>query len=97
MITEREAKEEILHLLQLNLPKVDVSRVDVRESADSDGLPSLDVDVVFRLFGLHEITAQANTIVDEFRTWLVGKRDDRFPYFSFTTEQDEKEISDSAA
>ncbi len=93
MIDAAETETEVRQLLKAKLPKASVARVDVREGADSEGEASLNVEVVFSFPPAKDEMRQANNVIDEFRTWLTQKGDDRFPYFSFLTEQDKKELS----
>jgi hypothetical protein len=91
-----QTKAEVERLLREKFPKSAISRVDVEEISDSDGEPSLGVWVVFRTRPAKaEMRYQKNSLIDELRTWLSKKGDDRFPYFSFITERDEKALLQS--
>jgi len=94
MISVEEAQKEVRELLKARFPKARVSRVDVEESSDSDGEPSIKVKVVFRARPAREyLRYERSRLVDAFRTWLASKSDDRFPYFTLVSEQDEKELA----
>jgi len=88
-----ETKAEVGQLLKQKLPKAEVARIDVREQPDAEGQPSFYIYVVFRSSPSRDELRQTNTLVDQLRTWLGQKGDERFPYFSFITEKDEKELS----
>jgi hypothetical protein len=79
-------------LLASGFPKSGRARIDVRETLDSGGDPSLKIRIVFTdKPAADEMRDQRIRVVDELRTWLAKNSDDRFPYISFTTEQDEKD------
>jgi hypothetical protein len=94
MIGAAEIKSEVKKLLKAKFPKTIVSRVDVEEASDADGQPSMNVLIVFKTRPpKHDMRYGKRGLVDELRTWLSKQADDRFPYFSFLTEKDEKELS----
>jgi hypothetical protein len=93
MTSIEDTQTEVTQLLKAKLPKADVARVDVTDTIDSDGEPSLNIWIVFKARPPKSDMRQAKAIVDELRTWLANHGDERFPYFSFVTEQDEKELS----
>ena len=94
MVAVAKAKDELVRLLKARFPKSKLSRVDVTEGSDSDGQPSIDVKIVFRHSpAKDEMRYERHRLVDDLRTWLTKEGDDRFPYFSFLTEKDERELS----
>ncbi len=83
-----------MRLLETRFRKSRLSHIEVVEGADSDGQPSIDVRIVFRNGpAKDEMRYERHRLVDDLRTWLAMEGDDRFPYFSFLTEKDEKELS----
>ena len=93
MIGPREAEKEVELLVRENLPKAAVASVRVEGSSDSAGEPSLNVWVIFQAKPTKKQLQNTDVLVDAFRTWRSEKGDDRFPYFSFLTVKDEKELS----
>jgi hypothetical protein len=94
MTNADDVKSEVTGLLKENFPKAAVSRVDVEEAFDSEGEPSFNVRVVFRSRPpKHDMRYARTSVIDKTRTWLSKHGDERFPYFSFVTDQDEKELS----
>lgn len=94
MVSVETAKAEVAKLLKARFPKSAISRVDISETVDSDGQPSLKVLVVFlRNPAKAEMRYERSRLIDDLRTWLSRSGDERFPYFSFLTEKDERELS----
>jgi hypothetical protein len=93
MVGVKETEQEIKLLVRKNLPSAKVARIGVEDSSDSEGQPSLSIRVIFRTKPPKKELQKTDTLVDAFRTWLSEKGDDRFPYFSFLTLKDEKELS----
>lgn len=93
MVNVEEVTDEVNHLLKAKFPKAKVSRVNVEESSDADGDPSMNIQVVFKLRPSKPDMRYGSTgLIDEMRSWLSRKGDYRFPYFSFISEQEEKEL-----
>jgi len=93
MVTVEQAKSEVVSLLKMRFPKSVPSRIDVAARTDSDGEPSIEITVIFRGNPAKEEMRYARPrLIDDLRTWLAKNHDDRFPYFSFLTEKDEKEL-----
>jgi hypothetical protein len=93
MITIEDSATEVRELLTKEMPKAKVARIDVNSRSDSDGEPSLYVRIVFKTKPVKPDLKKTHLIIDEFRTWLTNNGDSRFPYFSFLTIEDEKEMS----
>ncbi len=92
MITIEDSTTEVRELLTKEMPKAKVARIDVKSQSDSDGEPSLYVRIVFTTKPVKPDLKKTHLIIDEFRTWLTKNGDSRFPYFSFLTVKDEKEM-----
>jgi len=93
MVTIEQAKSEVASLLKTRFPKSAPARIDVAAATDSDGEPSIGITVVFRGNPAKEEMRYARPrLIDDLRTWLTKNDDNRFPYFSFLTEKDEKEL-----
>lgn len=93
MSANEDFENEVKHLLDRNYPELDVARVDVRDIIDSAGEPSLDVIVILRRRPAKRDIERNWQVMDQFRTWLAGRNDDRFPYFRFLTEQEERDLA----
>jgi hypothetical protein len=93
MVAPDETKSEVISLLKAKFPKSGTSRVDVADGTDWQGEPSIDIRIVFRRNpSKDEMRYARPRLIDELRTWLSKRGDERFPYFSFLTEKDEKEL-----
>jgi hypothetical protein len=81
----------VRNLVSRNMPSVKVVKVTYEEAFDSEGDESIFIRVL-----MHKRPPKAYSkyaeVVDQLRTWLAGKGDNRFPYVEFVSEQDEKEL-----
>lgn len=93
MVEMKAAEKEVMRLVKDLFTGAELERVRIDEGLDSGGDPSLFVRVVFETWPDQKESRKSAAVVDKFRTWLATKGDDRFPYFSFLTIADEKELS----
>jgi len=98
MVNAQQARTQVAELLKVRFPTSPVSRVDVQESVDSHGQPSLDVWVVFRSRPAREEMRYAKPrVIDELRSWLSKNADERFPYVTFVSEREDRELQHSVS
>ena len=90
---DRDFKDQVEHLLARNTPELDVARVRVKEIVDSSGDPSLDVRVILRRRPERRDVQRTWAVSDQFRTWLAEHGDERFPYFEYLTEEEERDLA----
>jgi hypothetical protein len=96
MPPESEMKAKAAKFIEQIMPSADVVRVSAQPVADSHGEKSLSIRVVVRERPASEESARLVAVVDKFRTWLVSRNDDRFPYFRLLSEREEQEIGQEA-
>jgi hypothetical protein len=84
---------QIEELLSSNYPDLRVATVRIREITDSIGDPSLDITVLLQERPERIDQEKTWRAMDQFRTWLANRDDDRFPYYRFLTEDEERELS----
>jgi len=92
MTRGEDIKAEVGTIVRRNMPSVDVVRIDPKPVTDSDGEPSLRITVVVRQHPPRDESRKLSDVVDQFRTWLAKRDDDRFPYFRLISEQEEREL-----
>ena len=97
MVAIDELKVELGRIIQANIPTIKLIRIEATEGSDSDGQQSLWIKAIIRTRPLEprEMAQKSNAVVDQLRTWMTKYGDERFPYFDFLTEQDEKEIREA--
>ncbi|HEX3664656.1 MAG TPA: hypothetical protein VHU23_05435 [Rhizomicrobium sp.] len=96
MVSDTEMNAKVAEIVEKTMPSAEVVHVDTRPMTDSDGEKSLSVTVVVRERPASEETALLVDVVDKFRTWLVTRNDDRFPYFRLRSENEEREIREAS-
>lgn len=87
-----EMAAQVTAIVQKKMPSAKVNRVVARPFIDSDSQNSLSVTVFVHDRPPDDETGKLVEVVDEFRTWLVGRGDERFPYFRLLSEADEREL-----
>jgi hypothetical protein len=87
-----EMASEVTAIVQRKMPSAKVNRVTAKPFIDSDSENSLSITVFVLDRPPDEETGKLVEVVDEFRTWLVGRSDERFPYFRLLSEADEREL-----
>lgn len=87
-----EMATEVTAIVQKKMPSARVNRVVAKPIIDSDSENSLSITVVVHDRPPEREAGKMVEVVDEFRTWLVGRSDERFPYFRLLSEADEREL-----
>jgi hypothetical protein len=91
MTDVEQLRRETRSIVERVSPSIDVLRIDAEEMVDSAGDISLQVTVLVKQRPSHTARFVSN-VVDQLRSWLVSKRDDRFPYVNLITESEEREL-----
>lgn len=92
-LNEPEFRDELKRLLSRNVPEFDVSRIDVREMVDTAGEDGIAVKVILRTRPAQWDAFRTWRVTDQFRSWLAHRDDERFPYFTYLTEEEERELA----
>jgi len=93
MTSEKDIRTAVESILHRTLPSLRVVRIEASEIIDTSGDESLDVKVVVRERPSRELARRTADVVDQLRTWLAERQDERFPYFHLTTEREEAELA----
>lgn len=91
-MANEEIESEARALLARIIPSLEIARLDVTDSVDSDGEPSLRLKIVARQRPPRDDTQNMPVFVDQLRTWLALRKDERFPYVRLITESEEREL-----
>lgn len=91
----KDAIAEVRRLVKMQLPDIPVEDVDVREGADFSGDPSLFVTITTKAPVPPDRIGAKNDLRRHFRDWLANQDEERFPYFRFTTPENEAERASS--
>jgi len=94
MPTKVEMEGKIGEILGRIMPAAVVERIEARAMVDSVGENSLSIKVIVRERPPEQEVARLFEVVDEFRTWLASRDDERFPYFRLLSRAEEREIQE---
>ncbi|MGD0864043.1 MAG: hypothetical protein ABSA49_00660 [Rhizomicrobium sp.] len=92
MITTDEMKVEVTKIVGRVMPSVEIARVNSKAITDSNGDASIAITIVVRQRPPRKEAEKLVEVVDQFRTWLVNRNDERFPYFRLLSEDEEREL-----
>jgi hypothetical protein len=92
MIKTDEISGRLKEIVKRTVPLLDVVRVETIPYLDSTGDPSYAAKVIIRRRLGPEEMQKMPQVVDQLRTWMASKDDDRFPYVRVITEDEEREL-----
>jgi hypothetical protein len=92
-----EVKSETRAILARVIPPIQIVRIEATEAPDSGGENSLWLKIVVRRRPLRDDARKMPRVVDQLRSWLASRKDDRFPYVELITEKEEEELRHMSA
>jgi hypothetical protein len=87
-----EIGAEAKTILARVLPSLQVVRIEAHDAPDSGGDDSLWLKIVVKQRPSRDRARKMAEVVDQLRSWLASKRDNRFPYVQLTTESEQEQL-----
>jgi len=89
-LDELKAQTELI--LARIFPAVEIRTIEADETLDSGGDESLRITIVVRQRPPRAEAQKMSNVVDQLRSWLAAKGDDRFPYVKLLSEAEERRL-----
>ena len=74
------------------MPSLQIARLEVSDYFDWEGIEALSLKIVARQRPPRAEASNMVVFVDQLRTWLALRGDERFPYVRLITESEEREL-----
>jgi hypothetical protein len=94
MLTKKAIRDLLTEVLSRVLPKTEISKIDIRDYADTSGEDALNITIVLtkgKVVGLSG--RDLMKVLGEVQTALSQKGDDRFPYLRYLTAHEAKQLA----
>jgi hypothetical protein len=92
VIAKKDIEIEARTILSRIMPSLQIARLEAGDYFDWEGNEALSLKIVASQRPPREEASKMVVFVDQLRTWLALRDDERFPYVRLLTESEERDL-----